>query len=173
MPHLNVELKAKCRHVDRVKKILDERGAILKGIDKQVDTYFKVSRGRLKLREGNIENFLIFYEREDELGPKVSKVSLLKNAPDSELKVMLTNSLGILVTVNKLREIYFVDNIKFHIDWVGGLGVFVEIEAIDSDGSLGKNLLTEQCREYSELFCISGSDLIRNSYSDLLLARNH
>jgi len=43
-----------------------------------------------------------------------------------------------LVTVEKIREIYFIDTVKFHLDTVSDLGYFVEIEAIDYQGILGK-----------------------------------
>ena len=33
--------------------------------------------------------------------------------------------------MDKKREIYFIHNVKFHIDNVKNLGTFIEIEAID------------------------------------------
>jgi len=38
------------------------------GLDHQIDTYFNVQKGRLKLREGNIENSLINYDRKNVSG---------------------------------------------------------------------------------------------------------
>ena len=69
MTHVNVEIKARCDELDRIRNILKELRADFKGTDHQIDTYFRVPSGRLKLREGNIENYLIFYEREDQEGP--------------------------------------------------------------------------------------------------------
>ncbi|MCU0332658.1 MAG: class IV adenylate cyclase, partial [Ignavibacteriaceae bacterium] len=143
--------------------------ADFKGVDHQVDTYFKVHSGRLKLREGNIENHLIHYERENKSGPKKSLVTLYKYGPDQNLKEILTKSLGVLVVVDKQREIYFIDNVKFHLDKVVGLGTFVEIEAIDKDGSIGSAKLLEQCKYYLNLLNISQKDLVEKSYSDLIL----
>jgi len=48
----------------------------------------------------------------------------------------------------------------------------VEIEAIDSDGKIGKDKLLEQCNFYLNLFKIKQENLISNSYSDLLLKNN-
>jgi len=171
MTHLNVEIKAKCDSLYRIRNVLKDKNALHKGIDHQIDTYFNVPCGRMKLREGNIENYLIFYEREDKGGPKESKVILFENQPGSALKEMLVKSLGMLAVVEKSREIYFVDNIKFHIDFVYGLGAFVEIEAIDKDGSIGKEKLYEQCRLYMDLFGIREEDFVEKSYSDLLLEK--
>jgi adenylate cyclase class IV len=52
---------------------------------------------------------------------------------------------------------------------VKGLGTFVEIEAIDTDGSIGKEKLLEQCNMYLKLFEINESDLLNNSYSDQVM----
>ena len=171
MAHINIEIKAKANNQDEIREILKSKNADFKGIDHQIDTYFKVNSGRLKLREGKIENYLIYYKREDKEGPKQSDVILFKSNPQSSLKEILTKALGILIVVDKQREIYFINNVKFHIDSVKDLGTFVEIEAIDKDGTIGKDKLLEQCQFFLNLFKISQEDLISVSYSDLLLQK--
>ncbi|MEK6845334.1 MAG: class IV adenylate cyclase [Nanoarchaeota archaeon] len=192
MGHINVEIKAKSSHLDEIRNVLKSLHADFRGVDQQIDTYFKVPSGRLKLREGNIlealnyqtfkaspnsksvyyiENYLIQYDREDRDGPKQSNVVLYESTPKSTLKEALTKALGILVVVDKQREIYFIDNVKFHLDRVRDLGTFVEIEAIDKNPSIGRDKLLEQCELYKSLFKISPEDLISVSYSDLLLGR--
>ena len=171
MPHLNIEIKARCANPQAIRDILREKGADFCGTDHQTDTYFKVERGRLKLREGNIENALVYYEREDQAGPKQAQVTLYPTTPGSTLKEILTQSLGVLVVVKKRREIYFIENVKFHLDTIDGLGTFVEIEAIDKDGTIGKDRLLAQCQSYLALFMVSPNDLVAVSYSDLLLQK--
>ena len=171
MAHINIEIKAKSNNQDAIREILNSKNADFKGVDHQIDTYFKVNNGRLKLREGKIENHLIHYQRENKEGPKQSDVTLFKSDPKSSLKEILTKALGVLVVVDKQREIYFIDNVKFHIDIVEDLGTFVEIEAIDNDGTIGKDKLLEQCQFFLDLFKISQEDLISVSYSDLLLQK--
>ncbi|MFT4644836.1 MAG: adenylate cyclase class 2 [Planctomycetota bacterium] len=171
MSHLNVEIKAKSNNQAVIRTILKAKKAIEKGLDHQIDTYFKVNAGRLKLREGHIENNLIHYFRENKSGPKNSTVTLYKAEPDSSLKQILTNAIGILTIVDKQREIYFIDNVKFHIDTVKDLGAFIEIEAIDKDGTIGEGKLLEQCNYYLDLFKISNENLISVSYSDLILEK--
>lgn len=166
--HLNVEIKARSGQNAQIRQQLVDLNADFKGIDHQIDTYFVVPKGRMKLREGNIEHSLIFYDRPDQAGPKTSKVFLHKPAPDPSLKMVLTASLGIWKVVDKQREIAFVDNVKFHLDTVKGLGEFMEIEAIDIDGSFGETFLLEQCQKYMRLFGIREEDLLTNSYSDLV-----
>jgi len=179
----NIEIKARCT-VDiqnKIRQTLNSNNAEFKGTDHQIDTYFKVPSGRLKLREGNIENKLIFYKRENQPGPKQSDYNLLDvdKGNSGQVKEILTSSLGIITVVDKKREIYFIDNVKFHIDHVEGLGTFVEIEAIGDgsivakelceNGDIGKQKLLEQCNNYLNLFGIKQEDLVSVSYSDLLI----
>src|SRR5947207_2038982 len=114
MTHLNIEIKAVCKNPEFVRNWLLEHQAGFKGTDHQTDTYFNTINGRLKLREGNIENNLIFYERENQEGPKTSNFSLVKVEDAKSLKGALSRSLGIKIVVEKKREIYFIDNVKFH-----------------------------------------------------------
>lgn len=167
MSHINMEIKAHCANPDQVRAILHQRKADFKGVDRQTDTYFNAPTGRLKLRQGDIENSLIYYRRPDEAGPKEARVYLYPVADGEALKQLLAAALGIIRVVKKQREIYFISNVKFHIDAVEGLGEFVEIEAIDAVGRLGRPRLLRQCREYMELFGISQDDLVRGSYSDM------
>lgn len=168
---LNVEIKARSQKHETVREILLDHQAISKGTDHQIDTYFDVKHGRLKLREGNIENNLIHYYRENKEGPKQSIVTLYKSDPESSLKTILTNSIGILTIVDKQREIYFIDNVKFHVDTVQELGTFIEIEAIDNTGTIGQAELRRQCQHYVQLLGVAEEDLLAVSYSDLLLSQ--
>lgn len=166
-----IEIKAKCAYPENIRFILENQKADFKGVDHQIDTYFKVNYGRLKLREGTIENNLIHYVRSNQAEPKQSDVLLYKSNPDSTLKSILTAANGILTVVDKQRAIYFIDNVKFHIDQVQQLGSFVEIEAIDTDGSISLEELNIQCQYYLNLFEIEQQNLVEVSYSDLLIAK--
>lgn len=172
MAFTNIEIKARTDRHGEIREILKSKNADFKGTDNQTDTYFKVNSGRLKIREGNIENQLIYYLRENTENPKQSNVILYKTDPGSSLKQILKQSLGILTVVEKEREIYFIGNVKFHLDYIKGLGTFVEIEAIDTDGTIGKEKLSEQCNYYLDLLQIPHEDLISDSYSDLLILLN-
>lgn len=171
MNRINIEIKARCENPEYIRTILKDQNADFKGTDHQVDTYFKVSDGRLKLREGTIENNLIQYNRPNISGPKQSNFALFKTEPNSSLKQLLTNALGKIAVVDKRREIYYIGNIKFHIDEVKELGSFVEIEAAGVDESGEAERLTQQCNEFLQLFKIEDSALIHNSYSDMLIDR--
>lgn len=169
MQRINVEIKARSKNLEAIHELLTQQQAEFLGTDKQTDTYFKTTKGRLKLREGNIENALIHYYRSDQTGPKRSDVTMYKTVNSAELKEVLRSSLEVIAVVTKRRSIYFIDNVKFHVDEVQELGDFVEIEAIDKDGSIGEEKLYEQCKYYLSLFRIREEDLIDVSYSDMVL----
>lgn len=166
----SIEIKAKSTRQEFIHELLVKHDAEFLGIDHQIDTYFKVPHGRLKLREGNIENFLIHYFRENNEGPKKSEITIFKNSPQSSLKVILEKALGVLTIVDKTRKIYYIENVKFHLDAIEGLGTFVEIEALDKSGLISEKQLEEQCRHYLKLFEIEESQLVSKSYSDMMLS---
>ena len=170
MSFTNIEIKAKTHKAAEIRHHLLQKGADFKGTDHQTDTYFNVPNGRLKLRQGNIENTLIYYERENKAGPKQSQFNLVQVAEGEQLKALLTNSLGVKIIVQKQREIYFIGNVKFHLDSIVQLGNFVEIEASNRFETLSLEHLHQQCNYYIDLFAITPGDLVNVSYSDMLMA---
>lgn len=169
MPHLNVEIKARIADPLFIRKYLLDHRAKFIGTDEQTDTYFNVAEGRLKLREGLIENNLIYYKRIDGGKPKSSHFHLLKIDQSGTLKEILAQSCGIKIIVQKKREIFYIDNVKFHIDYLDGLGFFMEIEAGNILADKTENELREQCIFYMNELGITAKDLVAGSYSDLLL----
>ncbi len=169
MKVINVEIKALCSDIERIRQILLEKNANFIGLDHQVDTYFRTGSGRLKLREGTIENNLIWYQRPDQAGPKTSHCTLYKTEKGSVLKDILCDTMGVMVVVDKEREIYFIDNIKIHLDLVKGLGTFLEIEAQSEADGLAEETLNRQCRQLMDEFGVRNDELVSDSYSDLLM----
>jgi predicted adenylyl cyclase CyaB len=168
MDLLNVEMKARCSNPQKIHSNLKELNAEFKGTDHQIDTYFKVKEGRLKLREGTIEKSLIYYQRSDTKEPKKSDINLVPFDETDGIKELLLNALDLLIVVDKQRSIYFIGNVKFHVDEVEELGNFVEIEAIDEDGSRTEEELRSQCDHYMQQFGITKNVLLARSYADLM-----
>jgi len=167
--HLNVEFKARCADLDGARSILLALGASGPTPDRQVDTYFAVPHGRLKLREGTVERALIHYRRADDAGPKRSDVTLYPTGPDaSALKAALAAALGVRVVVDKHREILWLDHVKCHLDRVEGLGTFVEVEAIARDARDTEDALRQRCDALLHALGVKESDLVAGSYADLL-----
>jgi len=163
----NFEFKVRVNETESAEKKLLTLNPLFIGVDHQTDTYFNVKRGRLKLREGNVENALIHYERADTAGAKQSDIILYNCNPNPALKEILSLHFGIKTVVNKIRRIYFIDNVKFHFDEVKNLGYFIEVEAIDREGGLSVGKLREQCQKYFEFFGFEENQLMHSSYSDM------
>jgi len=168
-----IEFKAKVADPEKLEAILLNLQPVYKGEDHQIDTYFTAKVGRLKLREGTIENALIWYLRPNDASAKLSQVLLYTHKPDQALKDILCKVHEVKVVVDKKRRIYFIDNVKFHFDEVKDLGKFIEVEAIDHNGALGLEKIQAQCDHYASLFNILPADYIATSYSDLLLNLQH
>ncbi len=105
----------------------------------QVDTYFAVEQGRLKLREivhtrpageTTATAELIRYERPDEAGARVSAYERTELADPTETRAQLAAEHGIRGVVEKDRELWLVDATRIHLDRVVGLGDFVELETV-------------------------------------------
>ena len=165
----NFEFKVKVDEIEKYEKKLLTLNPTFKGLDHQIDTYFNAQHGRLKLREGNIENSLINYDRENILGSKESQIILYQHEPNVALKNILTRQLGVKIKVDKKRKIYFIENVKFHFDVVENLGTFIEVEAIDSKEEFTIEELQKQCDKYFNFFELTEQNMIDKSYSDLIL----
>ncbi len=169
MSFTNIEIKAKTTKASEIRQYLLKHGAAFKGTDLQTDTYFNVPSGRLKLREGNIENSLIYYKRANTSGMKQSDFELLPVSDGITLKHILANAIGVKIVVQKSREIYYIRNVKFHLDVLERIGEFVEIEATNMNFDLSVEELREQCRFYMREFGVAEDHLVAGSYSDMLM----
>jgi len=154
----------------QVREALKRLDARFIGTDHQIDTYFRVPSGRLKVREGRLENALIFYRRANVRRARQAAVEMMLLPRRNSLRAILARSLGTLAVVDKRREIYFVKNVKIHLDRVHRLGKFLEVEAISRTGDVKK--IRSQARQFQELFGITAKDIVAESYSDLILAKS-
>jgi predicted adenylyl cyclase CyaB len=168
-PRQNVELKARLSDLDRARGIARDLSGGPPEILRQVDTYFRCAQGRLKLREieGQASEF-IAYARSDETAPRSSEFRIVSVTDAAALREVLAQSLGVVVIVEKLREISLYKYVRIHLDQVMNLGTFLEFEAVlatPADHAEGERLV----RELSSRFGLAPQDLVGRSYSDLLL----
>lgn len=165
---IDIEIKARCEDHDKIRNIISKKGARSIGVFDMEDVYFNVPQGRLKARMGDIKDILIQYDREDISTPKKSEFLVSVIQKGSNIIPSLCKALGVKVVVRKKREVWILNNIRFHIDNVEELGKFIEIEARGEDeDDLPK--LKEQIKEFLDLFNIAEDNFIAGSYSDLML----
>ena len=160
---------------------------------KQRDTYFRIPSGRLKLREwwlegqesrvtvrrgghldagneaGSAGATLIAYTRPNEGGSRISDY-LMSPVPEPEtLRLMLAETLGTLVVVEKVRVLYQYRSTRIHLDTVQGLGTFVELETVIGEATS----LEDAVAEHRAVITALGLDVlpsVASSYSDLLIS---
>lgn len=166
----NVEIKAR----------LHDRGSILEKIAtlttappvvlEQQDTFFRCSRGRLKLRsfpDGSGE--LIFYERPDTAGSRESHYEMSRTSDAATLQTVLAAALGARQTVTKRRLLFHVGQTRIHVDAVAGLGDFLELEVVLTPGqppAEGHRIATVLMEQLG----IMPGDLLDTAYADMLPA---
>ena len=163
-----VEIKARCTDHARIRGLLKSRGAEFLSRETQVDTFYRVNEGRLKLRRSKSEKYLIGYRRPDHRGPKHCLVDLYEyNDPDS-LDRVLSGVLGRRLTVRKRRERWRLGPVKFHLDRVDKLGTFLEIEVLGIRGVDDLEGMRNTCELWLQLFGVRQEDLVERAYADLL-----
>ena len=164
----NVELKALDPDPAHSLAVSLDLGAEDRGWLQQLDTYFRVPRGRLKLREQDAGAELIYYERANKAIERESRYRIVPIEDAQGLKDALGAALGIVIAVEKSRRLLLWRNVRIHLDQVPGLGSYIELEAVaepDSDLS-GEYRNITQLRE---ALAITDERVLAAGYSDELL----
>jgi len=164
----NVEIKARVPNLSVVRaKALSLEPASVELIG-QIDTFFSVPRGRLKIREfGDGSGELISYERPDRVGPKESVYVRVSVDDPRSLVEALSCVLSVRGQVRKRREVFVVGRTRIHLDEVEGLGSFVELEVVLRDDDRLQSG-EQEAERLMEALGISPSDLVVEAYIDML-----
>lgn len=157
-------IKARISDPLRIEDLLKKMDAQNLGTDHQIDTYFKVEKGKLKWRKGTIENLITHYERIAENGLEKTIVYRYDLNPSEEKILMLFSTYQKLGILEKERKIFFIDNIKIHLDKTKDGNTFLEIEASDENNKRSLKELHEQCLNIKDVLKISDSDLMKTGY---------
>ena len=161
----NIESKFACQDHDRVLAAALECGADDHGVLEQVDRFFVVERGRLKLRVEGGRGILIAYHRADMPGPGVSEYKLFSAADPDSLAAVLGRVLDAGLSVRKRRRLLIIDHTRVHLDEVEGLGRFVELETVVDAGAWDPRAEHAQLVEPLRL---ARCATIAEAYADLL-----
>ena len=160
----NLEIKVRVENLARLESVAKHLGpCIFNGI--QRDTYFRISKGRLKLREADDSAELIFYTRPDTKGARWSCYITTRVNNPREVRLMLSELFGIKQVVKKRRKVFIYRNARIHLDRVEGLGTFLEIEVTKARSN---GQARELLGSILEKMQITRKTLIGKSYSDLL-----
>lgn len=172
----NIEVKARAQNWEKLhslaKQVSDAEGTLIE----QVDTFFIVPAGRLKLRQlGPDHGELIFYQRPDEAGPKLSEYTITETTCPDSLRDTLAQALGVSGEVRKKRW-YFISSrygghTRIHLDEVKGLGQYMELEVVLQPGQMpedGERIAAE----FRAALDIRDEDLIDCAYVDLITSHS-
>jgi predicted adenylyl cyclase CyaB len=161
----NLEIKLKVARLgefDRTAKRIGTR--VFDGW--QIDTYFRVRSGRIKLRETGNGAELIFYRRPNKKRARFCDYLTIRIDEPRKMKSFLAGFLGVKQVVKKYRKVYLCRTARVQLDRVAGLGTFVEIEI----PSQGRRLQARRLmRSLLQRFNLDSELPISGSYSDLLL----
>ncbi|CAH2235698.1 uncharacterized protein LOC120635222 [Pararge aegeria] len=169
----NVEIKAKVNDIDAICKIAQQLSGSPPTLIQQDDTFYKVNKGRLKMRVyADDSATLVRYDRDDEEGPKLCDYDLFQfsvNDRDKSkyLDDILKKCCGTRGRVVKERRLYMVGQTRIHIDKVQNLGNFMELEVVlRPEQSLedGQDI----ARDLQNKLGVKEEDLIDCAYVDLL-----
>jgi predicted adenylyl cyclase CyaB len=164
----NIEIKARANNIEeqrlRAREIADSPEELLE----QRDTFFAVSKGRLKLRElAPDRGELIHYWRSDQKGPKESNYEIFHTHDPESLRSILIAALGALGEVRKKRYLSLAGQTRIHVDEVEGLGWFLELEVVLAPGQTaaeGEKIAADVMKKMN----IKEEDLIECAYIDIL-----
>jgi predicted adenylyl cyclase CyaB len=166
----NVEIKARVADIGALNR------AVAAAADQgpteilQDDTFFRCADGRLKLRTFSpTSGELIFYQRPNAAGPKVSSYLLSATSTPDAMRESLAQACGVVGRVRKRRMLYRVGRARVHLDDVEGLGPFVEIEVVLADGEPEQAGHAEAHTLMARLG-IGASQLVEAAYVDLIEA---
>jgi predicted adenylyl cyclase CyaB len=162
----NIEIKVRVPDLGEVRHRLHQARMQVQWEQIQIDTYFRVQHGRLKLREDDSTS-LIAYSRPDEDASRISHYRLLPVSDAETLKVMLSEALGVLVTVRKTRSLYLTGHTRIHLDEVDGLGSFVELETVIDDQPL--DAAWAEHYRVRDMLALNQHEVVPFSYSDLIM----
>jgi predicted adenylyl cyclase CyaB len=165
----NIEIKARVENLGRIRELVKILDHTFVGLDHQIDTYFKTTNGRFKLRESSLSGpHLIFYLRDNLSGPKSSIYQKIPVEDAPGLKNLLNKMQGIHTIIDKNREIYLYKNVRIHLDEVKKLGNFLEFEAVMNDRYNNRKVESRKVEYLMGKLGITNEDLISESYENLM-----
>lgn len=111
---------------------------------------------------------MIYYERPNVEGPKLSEYHKLDTEDPDSLEQILEKSVGVKGHVKKQRLLFIFENTRIHLDTVESLGHFLEFEAVLQPNETIESG-NERLQALLEVFNIPKSDLVEGAYMDAIL----
>jgi predicted adenylyl cyclase CyaB len=166
----NIEIKAAVSDLDAVRRSVRTIAPQSPQIIDQIDTFFVVPAGRLKVREfADGSGELIAYDRPDQSGPKTSTYSIVRCDGARTLVEIFARLVPMSGRVVKRRELWMIGRTRVHLDEVETLGAFVELEVVLRDDEPSESGERE-ARELMGRLGIGDEALVPEAYIDLVVS---
>lgn len=162
----NLEIKVPVRNLNKLIKIVESNNGKKIYSSRQIDIYYKIPNGRLKIRNSSGEKSIIFYKRNEDGKERWSDFEVIKVKNPEEWIKFFDRFLERLIVVDKFRTLYHLENTRIHFDKVKKLGSFVELE---TKVVTNKKNARKEFEKILNLLDLKTENQILNSYSDLIL----
>ncbi len=162
----NLEIKVPVQNLKKLINIVESHNGKKIYSSRQVDVYYKIPDGRLKIRNSSGEKSIIYYKRNEDGKERWSNFEVIKvNNPEEWIK-FFDKFLERLIVVDKHRTLYHLENTRIHFDKVKNLGNFVELE---TKVVTSKKDARKEFEKILNLLGLKTDNQILNSYSNLIL----
>lgn len=164
----NIEIKTPLHSRADVEERLEALGAHRVWVRRQRDTFFGVPNGWLKLREVEGEaSELISYRRADGLdGLKSSDYDVEPVGEGATWKRLLGRVLIVETVVEKERTLWLYEHTRIHLDYVAGLGDYLELETVVRD--ISPDEARSEARHLIDALALHEDEFIAVPYRELL-----
>ncbi len=162
--YLDFTLKARLLNKQLVEQNLIELGAHFLGIDKQHDFYFQTDKGKLKYRKGTLGTLVTHYERFLVDNCEKTQVYRYDQNPSEESVKQLYLTHELVGETQKIRTLYQLENVTFHLDELPDGQLFIEVEAKDYGQQFSEVDLRNQCAKLFKILGIREEDVRQTGY---------
>ena len=163
----NLEAKFRIDDAALARRRAEALGFSMRATLEQRDTFFRVTHGKLKLREEADSAALIRYGRVRRDALELSDYEIVAVVDPAALRALLGAALGVLAEVRKQRTLLLRRNLRLHLDQVEWLGSFGEIEAVmTAEEPPGR--YRAEVTELLAALQIDSNKLISKSYFELM-----
>lgn len=168
----NVEWKARVADSVSLRRRLADLGLTQVDTLIQLDTFFDVPNGRLKLREvqssrGSTAEW-IYYHRANQAAARVSNYWRAEVANAADTIALFERVVPKIGSVRKQRRLYLHETTRLHLDHVEKLGDYLEIEVVLKDG-IDQSEGERRAKAWQHDLGIAPEDIIPLAYIDLLV----
>jgi len=173
---MEIEIRAEVNNLDSVGKKIIEMGGELKCKKHQIDIYFgeiclfeKIGYSFLiRVRDEGNKKFFTYKGARTKRDGIWEEYEFQIKKTDDAIKMLSEMGMEKIITVNKERKEYSLNDFTICLDSIENLGNFIEIEYVN-EKAVGK----EKMKEIIKLLGVKDDNIIHKGYVTMLLEKNN